>query len=69
MGVFFFTPLDNRIGRIDGRFHAGTGYVGGDTPTVGVDTPNGFPPEVSGTFSIMDGNGDELKGGFLGDLR
>ena len=62
MGVFFFTPLDNRIGRIDGRFHAGTGYVG-------VDTPNGFPPEVSGTFSIMDGNGDELKGGFLGDLR
>ena len=68
MGVFFFTPLDNRIGRIDGRFHAGTGYVGGDTPT-------GFPPEISGTFSITDttmdcgGSGCELKGGFLGDLR
>ena len=67
--VFFvnsnhFSPLLNIDGQINGRFHAGTGYVG--------DTA---PPEMSGTFSIMDGTTDcdggacELKGGFLGDSR
>ena len=71
--VFFvnsnhFSPLMGDSGQIDGRFHAGTGYVGGDTAT-------SAPPEMSGTFSIMDGTTDcdggacELKGGFLGDLR
>ena len=67
--VFFvsgnhFTPLSGDSGQIDGRFHAGTGHAA-----------NSAPPEMSGTFSIMDGTTDcdggacELKGGFLGDSR
>ena len=70
----FFSPVEEDLlrGQINGRFHAGTDYVGNNAVLPEI---NAAPPEISGTFSITDttmdcgGSGCELKGGFLGDLR
>ena len=70
----FFLPLLNRVGEINGRFHAETDVSETDFYRDG-GMATSAPPEMSGTFSIMDGTTDcggsacELKGGFLGDLR